>query len=59
MSSTIIHPYMDANPESEQIIFNNFWRFLLRIRLLDTRKFFKKELARRRAFDSFTAPLRP
>jgi hypothetical protein len=50
---------MDARPESEQFIFNNFWRFLLRIRLLDTRKFFKKELARRRAFDNFTAPLRP
>jgi hypothetical protein len=25
MSSVIIHPYMDASPESEQSIFNNFW----------------------------------
>jgi hypothetical protein len=27
MSSAIIHPYMDANPESEQFIFNNFAGF--------------------------------
>jgi hypothetical protein len=25
MSSAIIHQYMDANPESEQIIFNKYW----------------------------------
>src|ERR1017187_7146545 len=30
MSSAIIHQYMDANPKSEQIIFNIFWRFFLR-----------------------------
>jgi len=50
---------MDARPESEQIIFDNFGAVLRWIRFLDTRKFFKKELARRRAFVSLTAPLRP
>jgi hypothetical protein len=38
MSSAIIHPYTDANPESEQIIFNNFAGFFAGIHFLDTQK---------------------
>jgi len=50
---------MDANPESEQIIFNIFWWFLRGIRLLDLQKFFKKSLALNGMFDSLCAPFRP
>jgi hypothetical protein len=41
---------MDANPESEQFIFNIFWWFLSEIRFLDLQKFFKEPLARNGMF---------
>jgi len=36
---------MDANPESEQLIFNIFWAVFEGNLSFGTRKFFKKELA--------------